>query len=159
MNIIFNNVMYSLGNFVVSVKLHILSNCEKTIYVMRLIQATVNCVPRERGTNSSGLSSRFEIFTYPDLSIALHLKAISKIDTFKSDVTLDFATCINRQILRAKICKKSLVSQRGPFVCVKKGFAVDIAAYITHVIDDGDPSGSLQPVISCTDWERNIVSA
>lgn len=41
--------------------------------------------------------------------------------------------------------------ERVPFVYVKKGFAVDIAAYITHVIDDGDSSGSLQPVISCPD--------
>lgn len=49
--------------------------------------------------------------------------------------------------------------ERQSFVCVKKGFDVDIGAYITHVIDDTDSSRWLQPVVSCADWERNIVSA
>lgn len=50
-----------------------------------------------------------------------------------------------------KSAKNPGVSAERPFVCVKKGFAVDIGAYITHVIDDGDSNGSLQPVISCAD--------
>ena len=41
--------------------------------------------------------------------------------------------------------------ERQSFVCVKKGFDVDIGAYITHVIDDGDSSRWLQPVVSCAD--------
>lgn len=41
--------------------------------------------------------------------------------------------------------------ERQSFVCVKKGFDVDIGAYITHVIDDSDSSRWLQPVVSCAD--------
>lgn len=65
---------------------------------------------------------------------------------------LDFMTRVYQPTNTArKNLQKNPWFQRGPFVCVKKGFAVDIAAYITHVIDDGDSSGSLQPVISCAD--------
>lgn len=88
----------------------------------------------------------------PDLSIALDPRAIGQIDTFKSHATSDFATYVCQLTNSArKNLQKVPGFSGGPFVCVKKGFAVDIAAYITHVIDDGDSSGSLQPVISCAD--------
>jgi len=52
---------------------------------------------------------------------------------------------------RAQKSARDIPAAAGPSVCVKKGFAVDITAYITRVIDDGDSGGSLQPVISRVD--------
>lgn len=89
--------------------------------------------PWGRGTNSSGLRNRFVIFAQPlYLSIALYLKAIGEINVFKIECYVRFHdACINRQILRAEICKK-IPGFSGDHSSVLKRDSLSISPHTSH---------------------------